>query len=73
MDNQTVQLGIALLCVAAAGAWLIRRTVRFVRRKSSAACGSCSQCPPDETRSVKEKPLVSLEAPRDDERRVARP
>ena len=55
------QLVAALVCVAVAAGFLIRRGIRLVKNRSR-GCGSgaCGGCPSDASGS--EKPLVSLES-----------
>jgi hypothetical protein len=47
MPNFDWQLIVALLAVAAAGLFLIRRALRLLQssRESGRACGSCGACP----------------------------
>jgi hypothetical protein len=42
------QLLLTVMCVVAAGAWIVRRIVRTLRGGSS-GCGACATCPAGET------------------------
>ncbi len=74
MPNLDWQLIVALLAVAAAAAFLIRRALRLLRssRESGRACGSCGGCPTDSPSSAAAPssfvPLESLTRRSDDEK-----
>jgi hypothetical protein len=50
---------IAILIVAAAAGFLVRRAWRRVLRRSGGACGGCSTCPGSD--SMKTHELVTLQ------------
>lgn len=58
-----MQTAIALLLVAAAGAFLIRRMLQTVRGGSGCGTGSCGSCPSNQQGGEAGETIVTLEVP----------
>lgn len=45
MNQYDWQMLMTVLCITAAGLFLVRRCIRFFKQRSGCAGGSCSGCP----------------------------
>ena len=59
MNEPLWQNVIALVCVAGAAAFLARRTVRWIRGRSTGSCHGCSGCA---TSQPTERPFVTIDS-----------
>ncbi len=58
MNESLWQNGIALVCVAGAAGYLLRRIVRWIRGRSTGLCHGCSGCSASQ---LMERPFVTID------------